>query len=95
MNEERMALLMRAKRAADEASEALRRMIEHDLAIHVPDSPDLQALREIASGRLEAAASYARSALPAVPVREVDSEAFVRHAADIAKALRGRVEFKS
>lgn len=86
---------MRAKRAADEAGEALRRMIDHDLAIHVPDSPDIQALREIVNSRLETAASYMRSALPAVPVREVDSEAFVRHASDIAKALRGRVEFKS
>jgi hypothetical protein len=85
----RMAWLMKAKRAADEASEALRLMIEHDLAITVPDSPDMNALHVIADGGLFSAREYLRSAHAMPDVQDVDSETFVRLKVGICGKLRG------
>jgi hypothetical protein len=87
---ERMAWLMKAKRAADEASEALRLMIEHDLAITVPDSPDMAALYVIVDGGLFSAGEYLRSAVLKPGVGQVDSDAYVRLKKSIARKVGDR-----
>jgi hypothetical protein len=87
---ERMAWLMKAKRAADEASEALRLMIEHDLAITVPDSPDMAALYVIADGGLFSACRYIGSAKVKPEIGQVDSDAFVRLKKSIARKVGDR-----
>lgn len=86
----RLGYLMKAKRAADEASEALRLMIEHDLSVRVPDGPEMLALREIAAGRMFSAGGYLDSAVPKPRMSAVDSGVGQRLATHIAEKLGDR-----
>jgi hypothetical protein len=93
---ERMALLLRAQRAAEEAAEALRLMVEHELEGHMPALPDFLALRTIADSRLDVAGEMlSRAVAKPKNIREVDSESFARLGHEVALRVAGRPRFRS
>lgn len=86
---DRLAQLVRALRAADEGREAIRRMIEHDLALRVPDAPEFTALRVIADDRLAMASDYLTSAHDRPEIDAVDSAIFCEQIRSIALSCAG------